>query len=338
MPRYLTKSRFKLALECPTKLFYTHKAEYANTKIEDSFLESLAQGGFQVEELARMYFPDGIAILGDDRDDQILINRTRDLLQQENVTIFEAAFLYNDLFIRVDILKKTGAKVELIEVKAKSISPTNHNGFFNGNGIVPKWVPYLYDIAFQQYVIKKSFPEWSVKPFLMLANKDAVSTVNGLNQNFRITKEANNRTGVKKKDGLRLEDLGERLLAQISVEEEVLLIQNSKPVDEKQSFEQLIEHFRIHYKKDQKIVTPIGRQCKDCEFKTNEGDTLNSGFHECWNHQLQISIEEINREKVYDVWDLRRAKSIMKNGRYFMQELIENDIKIKVEAGKLSKN
>jgi hypothetical protein len=27
MPRYLTKSRFKLALECPTKLFYTGKLE-----------------------------------------------------------------------------------------------------------------------------------------------------------------------------------------------------------------------------------------------------------------------------------------------------------------------
>ena len=26
-PRYLTKSRFKLALECPTKLFYTGKIE-----------------------------------------------------------------------------------------------------------------------------------------------------------------------------------------------------------------------------------------------------------------------------------------------------------------------
>ena len=47
--RYLTKSRFKLATECPTKLYYTGKKEYLNQKYEDSFLLALAEGGFQVE-------------------------------------------------------------------------------------------------------------------------------------------------------------------------------------------------------------------------------------------------------------------------------------------------
>ncbi len=40
--RFLTKSRFKQALECPNKLFYTKKEEYANSKLEDPFLEALA--------------------------------------------------------------------------------------------------------------------------------------------------------------------------------------------------------------------------------------------------------------------------------------------------------
>lgn len=49
-PRLLTKSRFKEALDCPTKLFYTNKKNsYTNLNIEDTFLQSLAQGGFQVE-------------------------------------------------------------------------------------------------------------------------------------------------------------------------------------------------------------------------------------------------------------------------------------------------
>lgn len=50
----LTKSRFKTALECPNKLFFTSKKEYANNKSEDPFLQALASGGFQVEELARL--------------------------------------------------------------------------------------------------------------------------------------------------------------------------------------------------------------------------------------------------------------------------------------------
>src|SRR5690606_32733264 len=133
-PRYLTKSRFKLALDCPTKLFYTRKEEYENQSETDSFLEGLAQGGFQVEELARMYYPKGMAILGDDWNYDLLAQKTTDLLQQDHVTIFEAAFLFEGLFIRVDILEKKGNQINLIEVKAKSISSDNHQSFFNKNG------------------------------------------------------------------------------------------------------------------------------------------------------------------------------------------------------------
>ena len=53
--RYLTKSRFKLAAECPTKLFYTGKSEYANQNLDDSFLLALADGGFQVD-LPQCYY------------------------------------------------------------------------------------------------------------------------------------------------------------------------------------------------------------------------------------------------------------------------------------------
>ena len=57
--RYLTKSRFKLGLECPTKLFYTKKKKiYADSKIGDTFLEALAEGGYQVGELAKYLVSD----------------------------------------------------------------------------------------------------------------------------------------------------------------------------------------------------------------------------------------------------------------------------------------
>jgi hypothetical protein len=40
--RYLTKSRYKLGLECPNKLYYTKKDQYANQKQNDPFLQALA--------------------------------------------------------------------------------------------------------------------------------------------------------------------------------------------------------------------------------------------------------------------------------------------------------
>ena len=46
MSRYLTKSRFKSGLECVTKLYYTGKKnEYADQKMDDKFMQALAEGG-----------------------------------------------------------------------------------------------------------------------------------------------------------------------------------------------------------------------------------------------------------------------------------------------------
>ena len=43
-----TKTIFNEALSCPTKLFYTKNEEYENQQKEDTFLEALAKGGYQV--------------------------------------------------------------------------------------------------------------------------------------------------------------------------------------------------------------------------------------------------------------------------------------------------
>ncbi|MBK7267365.1 MAG: hypothetical protein IPI12_13760 [Ignavibacteriales bacterium] len=45
--KYLTKSRFKLALQCLTKLYYTGKENYADNSVDDPFLEALADGVFR---------------------------------------------------------------------------------------------------------------------------------------------------------------------------------------------------------------------------------------------------------------------------------------------------
>ena len=112
---------------------------------------------------------------------------------------------------------------------------------------------YLYDVAFQQYVIEKSMPSFSVTPYLMLANKDKKATVDGLNQKFKISKTSNLRTGIIKEENLSLGDLGESLIAKLNIEEEINLIKTSNPQDEIRTFEQTIEHFDSHYFNDVKI-------------------------------------------------------------------------------------
>ncbi len=116
--RYLTKSRYKLGLECPSKLFYINKPkEYANMKLEDPFLLARANGGFQVEALARLEYPNGILVDVQGGEYQKAIDETNRLLSMEQCIIFEAAFAFNNLFIRTDILVKKRNKISLLEKK-----------------------------------------------------------------------------------------------------------------------------------------------------------------------------------------------------------------------------
>ncbi len=142
-PRYLTKSRFKLAMECPSKLYYTGKKDqYYDSKLDDEFLKSLAEGGFQVGELAKRYFPGGHDIESLDYD--TALEKTNELLLKDNVIIYEAAFRFNNLFIRADILVKSGNKIQLIEVKAKSFDSTT-DAFVGKKGANSPAVRSLYE-------------------------------------------------------------------------------------------------------------------------------------------------------------------------------------------------
>ena len=90
--RYLTKSRFKLAMECPTKLFYMRKEkEYKNTKGDNEFLKSLAEGGFQVGKMAMLLYPSGIEIRA--KSNNASLSETSSLLQShDSIVLFEPAF------------------------------------------------------------------------------------------------------------------------------------------------------------------------------------------------------------------------------------------------------
>lgn len=130
--RHLTKSRFKLAVECPAKLNYTGNKEYANTKDEDDFLRSLAEGGYQVGEMAKLLYEGGTEVASSGYEQQLA--DTAGLLKQESATVFEGALSVDNLFIRVDVLVKAGNQLKLIEVKSKSYAPPEDEFFLGANG------------------------------------------------------------------------------------------------------------------------------------------------------------------------------------------------------------
>ncbi len=323
---FLTKSRFKIALDCPRKLFYTNKPEYGNIKEEDDFLQALAEGGYQVGELAKLYYPGGLDITESGYD--IPLKRTHQLLQQENVIIYEAAIQYKNLFIRIDILKKQGNHIELIEVKAKSFNSQNTDTFTNKQGfITPGWKPYLYDVAFQKYVLSKACTKFQINSFLMLADKAKSTSIDGLNQKIQLVKNAEGRIEVQLLGDTSLEALGNPILTTIQVNGLVDKIHNGTDNKDlpKISFEKLIWKFATAYENNEKLDCQIGSHCASCEYKSNN-TYEKSGFKECWQEQTKLTDADFNKPLIFEMWNFRGKQKCIDDRKYLLADLVREDV------------
>ena len=320
--RYLTKSRFKLGLECPTKLYYTKKKEYLDQKMDDPFLEALAEGGYQVGELAKCYHPGGHDITTLDYEEAE--RQTNELLAQDKVTIYEPAIRFNNLFVRIDVLLKNKNKFELIEVKAKSFDDTEEEPFFNKNGTIQAgWKAYLYDIAFQKHVLASAYPKAKISCFLMMADKNAVCGVDGLNQKFRIVRDESNRKGIKVSSLLTASDLKEKILVKVPVDDVI------DAIFEDGEFLKMVDQFAKAYEQDKKIVCDIGAHCGDCEFqcsKEEETQGYKNGFKECWKASLKWKDKDFDEANVLEIWSCRKKDSFIADDKVKIADLDISDL------------
>lgn len=334
MANYLTKSKYQIGRECPTKLYYaSNRASYQNNSLDDPFLKSLARGGFQVGELAKLYNPGGLDITT--LDHQASIQETQQEFLKDNCTIYEAAIKFEKLFIRVDVLRKTGNRIDLVEVKAKSIDPNEENVFWNKTQlkkdkykISQSWEKYIYDIAFQTYVMRKAYPDFKVIPYLMLADKSSQASIDGLNQMFKL-KECDGRTSASPVDGVTRESLGAEILTEINVafEVEKIIQDDIERNPETKAFEDEIHFLSSILSKNTRVSSPLGSSCKGCEFRCDETKVdKKSGFHECWQ-SVKRDATEIDGPFVFDIWNFRGASDLMKQGVYLARDLNEDDIK-----------
>lgn len=330
--RLLTKSRFKIALECPTKLYYTGKMEYPDKKLDNAFLEALAKGGFQVGELAKCYFPGGTNI--EELDYKTALERTNELLKQNEAIIYEAAFQYKNLFIRADIVVKKGNRLLVYEVKAKSINPTEDELLSSKGTIVSQWKPYLYDIAFQKYVIENAYPQFSIEAYLTLADKSKVASVSGLNQKFFLFKDERERTKVKIVGETSKIALGQEVLVNILVDDIIHKIFDEEYFTEnpEKSFIEWIHFYADEYENDKPIFGTLGSKCSKCEFKATQ-EEINigkiSGYKECWKKSAKFKESDFDKPHINEIWDFRKKDSYISQGKFFQSDLSRSDLEAK---------
>ena len=328
-PRYLTKSRFQLAMQCKTKLFYEGKAEYANQSIDDPFLLSLAEGGFQVGALAKCYFPSGQEV--ETKDAEEALRLTDELMQRQDAIIYEAAFLHGNLFVRTDILVKKGKQLELIEVKAKSFDALNESFLGKDGAISRNWLAYLYDVAFQKHVLSLALPGYEIKASLMLADKNAGCPEDGLNQMFRVSRDEWGRKRVKVSENLKPEHLVPQILTRVDADTcceqifsaDMVLCGNSV------SFAGFVERIADFYQRDEKIRTAPSSICRDCEFRASDDELqkgLKSGLRDCWAESLGWQDADFKAQTVLDIWNFRKKDTLIGEGRIKLTDITEQDI------------
>ncbi|HAT9402013.1 TPA: DUF2779 domain-containing protein [Legionella pneumophila subsp. pneumophila] len=330
MSAKLTKSKFKLALECPTKLYYIDKPQYANQQKEDSFLKALAEGGYQVEALARCYFPEGIIVEATQKESALEV--TKRLLQADSIILFEAEIEYQHYLIRADILIKHHGHLKLIEVKAKSMDKESIKKIEKRDGTInANWKPYIADVAFQKWVIEHAYPNHRISSYLMLVDKDSRCPTNGLNRKFLLTKDQSGKKKVKILEPLSPEDLSVQLLKEINVDHLTNKIWSERNQTGR-TFIDRFNEFSQQYFNGVKSPPTLKKECALCKFKTlphDESKGLLSGFKECWREALGYNDSDFLDATVLDLWNFRNKDLCLQKGIIKLRDFDRDDLHIK---------
>lgn len=136
---YLSKSLFIRGLQCHKSL-YLHKY---HPELKDEVSESqeaIFQAGYEVGDYAKGLFPGGTEIVYEEDNYDAQLELTRSEIEKGTTIIYEAAFSYDNIFIKADIFRKGKEGWELYEVKSSSDVEEHH----------------INDVSLQYYVLSNS--------------------------------------------------------------------------------------------------------------------------------------------------------------------------------------
>lgn len=276
---YLSKSDFKVAQTCPTKLYYK-KNKYQSLKDANEYLALLADGGFMIGKLAQLLYPEGKEIVeGRGKQNQAIEDTERLLSENENITLFEPAISVNNQLIRIDILEKKGSHFNLIEVKSKSYDSQKLADSKKPYWLQGEFLSYLEDVAYQKQVLQDKFPEATISAYLLMPDKSKINEHEHLINWFILNKKEDNTTveftGTEEDAAqLRLSNF----MGLECVDNEIELIKEKIKTASKVYIDSLLSA--------KKITTQLSFTCRDCEYRV---DTEKSGFKECWGKLAESS-------------------------------------------------
>ena len=303
---YLTKSDFKVAQTCPTKLYY-RKLGYPTREDGDEYLMALAEQGYLVEALARALYPDGRWV-GYRDDVESAAWDTMAALAPDTCTLFEATFISGRRMARADILVKRGRVIELIEIKSCGFDRqqnderlrTGQANLFHApkspDGLHAHWRPYIEDAAFQTAILQDVFPDLEIVPYLLMPDTSRPCPVDGLHHQFALRGLGGGlgqaQTPAADFTG-DVRDLRRGLfLARVDVREEVARVLPEVRRRADIYAAGLMPALR-------RAPHTLSAHCRHCEYRVAEGERR--GFHDCWGDLADVSPHILD---LYHVSDL----------------------------------
>lgn len=329
---YLTKSDFKVAQTCPTKLYY-RKRGYPTVADADGELSLLAEQGYLVEALARTFYPDGRWV-GYDKDVESAAWETMEALT-DNCTLFEATFISGNKMARVDILVRRGDVFELIEVKATGFNrQENDERIRSGkpnlfrtsrppDGIISKWRPYLEDVAYQTSILQDVFPRATIVPCLLMPDTSQPCRIDGLHRRFAMRSHHHRPEETLIPASEYTDDPREirrnPLLVRVNVTAEV---EGLLPEVRRQA-ETYVGSLIPTLKR---VITPLSTACRECEYRVAEGHLR--GFHECWGELADVKPHILDLYYVSEAGGRkeRLADNLIAQGKASLLDLPEKEL------------
>lgn len=122
----LSKSRFVAGLQCRKRLWLeVHRRDLAEEP--GPATQRIFDSGHEVGELAQRQFPGGILIDPPHYEIERALQETEDAITAGAEILFEPAFMYDNILVRVDVLKRNDDGTwDLIEVKSTTKASDTH--------------------------------------------------------------------------------------------------------------------------------------------------------------------------------------------------------------------
>jgi len=303
----ITKSQFKLGLDCIQKLQHTRN-RLPQVSQENEMLRLLAEGGSAVEALIRATEPG--RFIGGFKDaalaesSEAIADALNAAAAGKTTSLYEVTIAHGGFLARIDLLRIRPEAIDLVEIKSKSVEgvggQVDQEEFRKQKGgIRAEWMAYIQDLAFQRELLIRYLAEigqqtgvsirQAVRPRLLLVNKLGVATpATALNRaNYRSTYQQNAR-GIHATVDFIGQEADRSLLVEVPMEDMVAVLIKDAGSDvigfKGLGIADCMQAMKGIVDSDQwpDAHQSLGKTCKSCEFRVRTG--LESGFDKCWEN------------------------------------------------------